>query len=441
MKSNRFIVGFDYILFLSVIFLTIIGIMFIYSANINKSNDLKLEYLKQISFLIVSLVLFFVILFFPTRNFQNYSLGFYIICLVGLGLTLFFPEVMGQRRMNLGGVSIQFSEFMKIATISLLAYYFSQRSKDELKDIKIYLKACILGLFPVGLIMLQPDLGTSLVYFPVLIAISYVAGVSRKFLLYTLLLVLVTSSIPVLTTINHLFYNNENEILSLLVNPRYIAILFLTLILTLGISLLVYFDILKGISQKFKIFFFWYIFICSVFLIGLTLSYPVNKFLKPYQKDRLLIFFNPYVDAKGSGYHIIQSMTTIGNGGLFGKGWQKGEQAQKFFLPEQATDFIYPVIAEESGFLGSIIVLILYFLIFYRGVRIILYARDYWSVYTVTGLLTMYLFHIIQNMGMCVGIMPITGIPLPFLSYGGSFLMTCYMGIGIIMNINFSRYY
>jgi len=170
-------------------------------------------------------------------------------------------------------------------------------------------------------------------------------------------------------------------------------------------------------------------------IFGLAMSYPVNKFLKPYQKDRLLIFFNPSVDEKGSGYHIIQSITTVGNGGFFGKGWKKGEQVQKYFLPEQATDFIYPVIAEELGFIGSFVILFLYGVIFFRGMKIILKSKDFWGGYVVIGLMTMYLYHILQNIGMCIGVMPITGIPLPLLSYGGSFLMSCYFGISIMINI------
>lgn len=439
MKTNKILLDFDYMLFFSTLFLTIIGVFFIYSANLNKVGDLQNEYLKQIIFLIVSLTLFFALIAIPTRTIQNVSLWFYIICLAGIILTLLFPEVKGQRRMNILGFSFQFSEFMKIATIILLSHFYSQKSKEEIKTLKVYIQGCLIGIVPIFFILLQPDLGTSLVYFPILLVISYIAGVNKKFILYTILFCFFTAFIPIITTVNHLYYNNENEVFNLLVNPRYVVILFVTLLLTLGLSCLVFFDIIKGISPKFKIIFFWYIFFCSVILAGLTFSYPVNKFLKPYQKDRLLIFFNPYVDEKGSGYHIIQSITTIGNGGVFGKGWKKGEQVQKYFLPEQATDFIYPVIAEEKGFLGSLTILLLYGIIFFRGMRVTLKSKDFWGAYTVIGLMTMFLFHILENMGMCIGIMPITGIPLPFLSYGGSFLMTCYMGIGIMMNIGLNK--
>jgi rod shape determining protein RodA len=222
---------------------------------------------------------------------------------------------------------------------------------------------------------------------------------------------------------------------------KYVVILLVVLVLTMILPVLAFLNIIKGISPRFRLVFYWYIFFCSVMVIGLSLSYPVNKFLKPYQKDRLLIFINPYVDVKNRGYNIVQSMTTIGNGGFWGKGWTNGEQVQKFFLPEQATDFIYPVIAEEWGFVrGSFLILLLYGLVFYRGVRTMTQAKDIWSVLVVSGVLAAILFHIIENMGMCVGIMPITGIPLPLLSYGGSFLIACYTGIALIVNTGLNKF-
>ena len=186
--------------------------------------------------------------------------------------------------------------------------------------------------------------------------------------------------------------------------------------------------------------FYWFLFGISALFIGLLISFPVNHYLKPYQKDRIIIFLNPNVNPKDKGYNIIQSINTIGNGGIFGKGWCKGEQIQNFFLPEQATDFIFPVIAEEKGFFGCLFILFLYSLIFYRGLYIVLSARYYWQSYLVLGFLAMLLYHILENIGMTIGIMPITGIPLPFLSYGGSFLMTCYLGVGLMMNVHLNRY-
>lgn len=440
MKIQKFFSSFDYIIFISAILLTIIGILFIYSANLSRS-DLNREFIKQIIFASIGLIILITLLFIPTKSMSDFSLTFYIICIFGLIITLFFPYIKGQRRLNIFGVSFQFSEFMKIATIFLLSLYYSKKNKEEIRSILTYIIGLLIVLIPVGLILLQPDLGTMLVFIPIVLVISFMAGIKKRYIIYTLLFIFSITIIPVATSINHLFFNDENELIYLLLNPKYIIIVFSTLIATLIIALLAYFNVIKGINDKFRLFFYWYIFFMSIFIIGGALSYPVDRYiLKGYQKDRLLIFFNPEFDPKDKGFHIIQSKNTIGNGGLLGKGWTKGELTQNYFLPEQATDFIYPVIAEEKGYLGSLIILILYGLIFFRGFHIVLNAKDNWSAYVIIGLMSMLLFHIFENMGMCLGIMPITGIPLPFLSYGGSFLMSCFTTIGIILNIGINKY-
>lgn len=441
MKIKKLVSNFDYLLFITAILLTVIGILFIYSANLNKSGEVQREYFKQLIFFMFGLCLVIAIFFIPFKKVHSYSLILYLICLVGLIATLFFPKVKGQKRFMLFSFSLQFSEFMKIAIILFLSQYYSEKTKKELKSLVTYLKAAAFVGFPMALILIQPDLGTMLVFIPIFLGISFMAGVNVKYLLYSILLLFFMSFIPIITSLNKLFFDNENYIFNLLNNPRYIIILFSCLTVILGISILSFFNIIISVTEPFRVVFYWMIFFVSIIIIGLAISYPVNeKVLKQYQKDRLTIFFNPDYDPSGKGYNIIQSQTTIGNGGLFGKGWCKGEQIQNFFLPEQATDFIFPVIAEEQGFVGSMVIIFLYSLLFFRGFLIIINAKYYWEVYMIIGLLSMYLFHIIQNIGMTIGIMPITGIPLPFLSYGGSFLVTCFIGIGIMMNIELNRY-
>ena len=442
MKFSKFVSNFDYVLFFTVIILTVIGILFIYSANLNKSTELQSQFIKQILFTIISLIILITIMFISEKYIIEFSFAFYIFCIIGLAITLFFPEVKGQKRFSFFFVSVQFSEFMKIASILMLSKFYANSTSEEIRKLTTYLKASIFILIPVVFILLQPDLGTMLVYFPIFLGISYMAGIKKRYLLYTILLFLFVAFIPVVTSINKLFFENENEILSLFTNTKYVIIMYIFLSITLSLSVLSVSNIIKGINLKMKRIFYWLMFFTSVFYIGTLLSYPVDKYvLESYQKDRIMIFFNPYFDPKGKGYNIIQSITTIGNGGILGKGWCKGEQIQNFFLPEQATDFIYPVIAEEKGFIGSFIILFLYSLIFYRSLYAVLNTKNYWKAYTIIGIIFMMLFHIIQNMGMSIGIMPITGIPLPFLSYGGSFLITCFMGIGLIMNFELNRYH
>ncbi|HQD40669.1 MAG TPA: rod shape-determining protein RodA, partial [Bacillota bacterium] len=175
--------------------------------------------------------------------------------------------------------------------------------------------------------------------------------------------------------------------------------------------------------------------------IGIFVVLPLGYFfiLKPYQKMRLLIFLNPYQDARGYGYNIIQSMIAVGSGRLFGEGILQGRQGQLNFLPEHHTDFIFPVIAEESGFIGCLLVLGLFFYVLWRILHVISEARDLYSILICTGVFSMFLFHILVNIGMTIGIMPITGIPLPFISYGGSSLMANLMCVALVLNVHMRR--
>lgn len=162
-------------------------------------------------------------------------------------------------------------------------------------------------------------------------------------------------------------------------------------------------------------------------------------FLKDYQKMRLTVFMDPNVDPLGSGYHIIQSKIAIGSGMLFGKGLFGGTQSQLNFLPENHTDFIFAVIGEELGFIGAIFILLLYFILLHRGIKIAGSARDNFGMLLATGITSMLVFHVLVNVGMTAGIMPVTGIPLPFMSYGVSALTTNMISIGILLNIYMRR--
>ena len=157
--------------------------------------------------------------------------------------------------------------------------------------------------------------------------------------------------------------------------------------------------------------------------------------LHDYQVDRLTIFIDPYRDPLGNGYHIIQSQIAIGSGGISGKGIFNGSQNQLNFLPEQHTDFIFSVVGEELGFIGTVLLLLLFFIIIYRGVYIASRAKDTFGMLLATGVVSMLTFHILVNVGMTVGIMPVTGLPLPLFSYGGSSMLTNMIAIGILQNI------
>lgn len=158
--------------------------------------------------------------------------------------------------------------------------------------------------------------------------------------------------------------------------------------------------------------------------------------LKEYQIMRLIVFINPMIDPRGWGWNVIQSQIAVGSGGLWGKGWGLGSQTKGDFLPEQWTDFIFSVLAEEFGFVGSTLLLLLFFLLIYRGIKIASKAKDVYGSLVAVGVVSMFGFHVLQNIGMTIGIMPITGIPLPFVSYGGSSLLASLIALGILMNIH-----
>ncbi len=184
--------------------------------------------------------------------------------------------------------------------------------------------------------------------------------------------------------------------------------------------------LMSGINKKHLFF---------LILIGAILVSASWFFLADYQKDRILNVVSPETDPKGSGYNVIQSMVSVGSGGIMGKGIGHGSQSQLNFLPEKHTDFIFAVIAEESGFLGSTFVLILYAILFYRIKKIAEFAEDNFSYLLASGILIMFSLQIFINIGMNIGIVPVAGIPLPFLSYGGSSLVTSFISLGILLNI------
>ncbi len=198
-----------------------------------------------------------------------------------------------------------------------------------------------------------------------------------------------------------------------------------TAIVFFAITLLMIF--IAGISWKY---------IIAVFIILLSL-FPIGwSFLKDYQKSRLLLFLNPEMDPLGAGYNIIQSKVAIGSGGLFGQGLFSGIQSQLKFLPAQHTDFVFAVIGEELGFMGALLLISLFILVLWKGIRIAREAPDILGTLIATGVTSFMFIHILINVGMSMGLMPATGLPLPFISHGGTFMITNFIGIGLLLNIH-----
>jgi rod shape determining protein RodA len=189
-----------------------------------------------------------------------------------------------------------------------------------------------------------------------------------------------------------------------------------------------------------KKYFYWVVYSSAIMVFSICASYAARLVLRNYQLMRLIVFLDPNVDPRGAGWNIIQSVTAIGAGGFTGRGYLQGTQSHYQFLPEQSTDFIFSIFSEETGFLGGLAVFALFLIISLRLLSTMKITTDPFAKYVCAGLAGMFSFHFIVNVGMTMGIMPITGIPLMFMSYGGSSIFTGMAGIGIALSIYIRRY-
>ncbi|MBO7484579.1 MAG: rod shape-determining protein RodA [Spirochaetaceae bacterium] len=429
----HFLNFFDYFLLFSVLILVTIGILFIYSSGINSSGDLvSNEYSKQIVFAVAGLVIMILMSFFDYRKLNQWSLFLYI----GINLVLIYTRIAGTKVngarswLGIGDFGVQPSEFGKIIFILYLARYLDTSTK--LPELKRFIYAILIMCIPVGLILIQPDLGTASVYIPIFILMCYMAGIPRRYLtliLSTGLLIIIFSVMPVWES---QIYQKSIPLFRVFSNLklRLLVIVAFALICLIGVT---------GWKLFKQRYYYWIAFVFGIFTFALTASIAAMKVLKSYQIMRLIVFLNPNVDPQGAGWNIIQSKVAIGSGGLFGQGFLKGTQSHYRFLPQQSTDFIFSILSEEWGFAGCLGVFLLFGVILLRGIMIVKNTKNSYSCYVSSGIVCMIFFHFVVNIGMVMGIMPITGIPLMFLSYGGSSLWTAMAAIGILMSINYRR--
>lgn len=362
----------DWPLLLAVLALTAIGAIIIYSASYTQlvaSGMSPWHFVnRQLLAFGLGVILLIIIVSIDYRVWKRwvkiiYSSIFFLLSTV----LLLGNAVFGSKRwIKLGPLSIQPSELAKIALILILAGFFEK--KERAHELKYIGQAFLLTLVPMGMILLQPDMGTAAIFIGLFFTMWFIAGAK----------------------------------------PKHVLISGLTLIASAAAGVFVS---LKG----------WL------------------KVIKPYQISRLLVFLDPYADRNGAGWNIIQSMIAIGSGGFFGKGILNGTQSSLHFLPANHTDFVFSVIAEETGFLGSFIVLALYTFVIWRGLRIASLAKDMYGTLLATGATSIFFFHLIINVGMTLGIMPVTGLPLPFITAGGSTMLTSLIAVGIILNVGLRR--
>lgn len=430
MKTS-FIERFDYVLLLCVIILCAIGIAFIYSSGINSEGVLVTkEYIKQIVWTGIGL---FFLTFFTLYDYRKYErIGYYFYLLIILVLVytrIFGRYVNGARSwLGIGDFGIQPSEFCKIFFTIVLAKYLDESLNEN--QLKRFITSILIFIIPFGLILIQPDLGTATVYIPIFFLMCFIAGIPVRYILFLLGIGCSMIIFTILPVWNEFIKHNSHIFISALTNSKLKMILILA---TASISLIAI--IVRHYFHGSK-YYYWISFVFSIIALGLILSTGASKFLKDYQIKRLIVFMDPSVDPLGSGWNIIQSKIAIGSGGLFGRSFLHGTQSHYRFLPQQSTDFIFSILSEEIGFVGGVLVFTLYMIIMLRILVIIKNTSNRFGLYISSGFLGMFMIHFFINVGMVMGIMPITGIPLLFLSYGGSSLLTAMSAIGVLMSIN-----
>ncbi len=395
---------FDFGLFIPSMILISIGLLAIYSSTFNNTAASG-NFQKQLIWAFAGLGIFFIMYSVPTNTFRYAASPMYLFSILLLVAVLVLGrKISGAKSwFDLGPLGFQPSEIAKIGTILALAAFLSRRNAniDSFLDIII---ALAIGLVPVGLILLEPDLGTSIVFIGMILTLIFWKGIS----LFSLFVVLSPGFVAVASLFGS-FY-------------------FVAAMILVVVTIFIF---------KKDIFFSG-----SIFALNLGCGFfadYVYSVLSPHQQKRIQSFIDPMADPLGSGYNAIQAKVAIGSGGLMGKGFMHGNQTQLQFIPEQWTDFIYCVVGEEFGFIGSIIVAGLFLFLFIRILKIASAAKDEFLSLVLIGILSVYFIHFLINIGMTVGILPVIGIPLPFVSYGGSSLLVNFFMLGIAANIYRTR--
>lgn len=348
----------DFLLIIQTVLCTIFGLVMISSATKSMDGGSRYLIIQGIS-AIIGIGIMFIFIHIDYETLGGMRRIIYTLCLLMLITVLLIgtgaEEVGSKSWIRFGPVGIQPSEFAKIGFIITFSKHVSQIGDEINKPINV-LKLCLHLFVILGLILLQPDFGTAMVFVFIFAGILFVSGISWKY-------------------------------------------------------------ILTAVST-------------------IVAAAPITWFflLKDYQKKRILVFLNPESDPLGSGYHVIQSKIAIGSGQIYGKGLYQGTQTQLGYLPVKHTDFIYSVIGEELGILGCIVVAALLFSLVIRCLYNSRLAKDHFGSCICIGVAFMFLAHIFENIGMCIGLMPVTGIPLPFFSYGGSSLITNFAAIGLVIS-------
>lgn len=380
-KDNK-LKRFDFILLLTTLVLSAYGFIIIKSATMSKPGG-GTGYLKtQMVAFAIGMVVMFILIIIDYDIYGTFYIPIYGISVLLLIYVLINPvkaSDWGNVRswVSIGPVVFQPSELAKFGVIISLSKYI-EINHEKINEPLVLLKILAFALFPVILILRQPDLGTALVFIFFIAVMIFAAGIDSRYVIAVLLIAVVLLA----AILGVFFYEMQ--------------------------------DYSMGDPSPFS-------------------------FLDRYQFERIVTFFYPELDPEATGYQVIQSKTAIGSGLLYGRGLFKGVQNQLGYLPTKETDFIFAVIGEELGFAGGMLLLLLYAILLYRLIRIAKQTTSIFGSLIVVGITAMIFFHIFENIGMTMGVMPVTGIPLPFISSGGTFMLVNTVSIGICLSVGMKR--
>ena len=413
--------GFDAALLLNAVLLWVIGIALIHSAtHIHQTGPLAGVARSQMIWSAMGVVLILIMVSIPTVFYFSFAYIFYGVSLCLLAAILFSPVVSkgASRWMALGPIRIQPSEFAKIGLLLALARHLSTKTVSLNRPGSLLVPGLLI-LVPFVLVLRQPDLGTAMVFSVMAVPLLFWAGLSlsEMFLLISPGISLVLSLVPLIIA----FGTGESTGVAGSV-PWGLFFIFVCAFL--------YF-------MRPRVPILILVVAANLFTAGIT-TVLWNSFLADYQKGRIISFINPQADPAGAGYQVIQSKVAIGSGALFGKGYLQGTQTRLSFLPEQHTDFIFSVLGEQFGLLGCTVVLMMFLFLVVRGFLGTRSEKNRFTNLLVVGASSILAFHVFVNVAMTLGMMPVTGLPLPFLSYGGSFTVTVAILVGFLLNARVS---
>jgi len=394
-------------LFVGLTLLTLFGVAMIYSAGVLNMPSAVVQgaWIRQLIWFGIALVGFSVVRRVSPRWLEWGAIWAYVVAVILLAATLVVGTGSGTAAgvksfLRIGGFQFQPAEVAKIATVLALARLLGSHETGPSSLRELVAPGALVAV-PLGLVVLQPDLGSALAFVGILFAVLFWAGT------------------PV-------------WMLALLASP--------------GVGLILTFDTRVWSAYMIAVLIALYVLRYRLYLVESvavilgnlaagTIAAPLWNSLADYQKSRLLVFLDPAVDPRGAGYQLIQSKVAIGSGGLMGKGFTQGTQKRLDFLPEQHTDFIFSVVGEELGFVGTMLAIALFAFVLARLVHMAEDAPDPFAGLVLFGIFGTWLVHIFVNVGMTIGLVPITGIPLPFVSYGGSFLLMSWLAAGVAMTV------